>query len=166
MKNLFKILVPSFITISLMSCMGSATQDHNGYKGSDDQTYSNTYVDGYYRSPDGYWYAPGIIYSDSKGKSYRNGHIYRSNNSRNQNKDSNRNTTGRQMPTINTNQDNGTKTQNSGVRSQNNVRSQTNTNNGVRRQSQNTRSQSPSNNVRLQSAVQENKRSQGSNGSR
>lgn len=174
MKNLFKILAPSFITISLMSCMATTAPDNYGYNDSYNQGYSNGYIDGYYRSPDGNYYAPNVVYSDYNGNSYRNGNVYRTTTSRNQNNMSGRNTNQRrEMPTINTNL-NGTRTQNNGMRTQNNIKVQPNANSGTRGQSQNnirvqpqkTRVESQ-NNVRVQpQVVQPNNNSQRSSGSR
>lgn len=166
MKNLFKILVPSFIAISLMSCMATTATDSYGYNDSYNQGYSNGYMDGYYRSPDGNWYAPGIIYSDYNGNSYRNGNVYRYNNTSNNNSQRSvqRNAI-KVQPQINTNP--------SGIRTQNNIRVQPNTNSGVRNQSQNNIRVQPQNtrvesqnNVRVQPQIQQNNNSQRSNGSR
>ena len=171
MKNLLKILVPSFIAISLVSCMATTAPTNYGYSDSYNQGYSNGYIDGYYRSPDGNYYAPNVVYSDYNGNSYRNGNVYRTAKNRNRNNDSGQRTSTqtRQMPTIDTNQ-NGTRSQNNGMRSQNTI--QPGTNNGTRTQQNNTRVQpqgrrsESQNNIRVQPQIQPNNNSQRPNGSR
>ena len=62
----------------LNSCIaaGTGTYGYN-YSNPYSQGYSDGYQAGYFQSPDGYWYAPNIIYLDYNGSYYRNGKIYK-----------------------------------------------------------------------------------------
>lgn len=87
MKNSVTIVF-ALVTLSMISCL--ATSDNYRYQNSgsnrnNDQYYqgfSDGYRAGYYQSPDGYWYAPNVIYLDNNGSYYRNGRTYNSRNSR------------------------------------------------------------------------------------
>ena len=77
MKNLFKIIFPSVIAFTMVSCM--TTSDAYAYNNDPySQGYSDGYRDGYYQSPDGFWYAPNVVYLDNNNNYYRNGAVYNS----------------------------------------------------------------------------------------
>ena len=75
MKNSIKIIA-TILAVSLTSCM--AATDAYSYNDPYSQGYSDGYRAGYYQSPDGYWYAPNVVYLDNNGSFYRNGTIYNS----------------------------------------------------------------------------------------
>ena len=171
MKNLFKILVPSFIAISLMSCMATTASDNYAYNDTYSQGYSDGYIDGYYRSPDGIWYAPNVVYLDNNNNYYRNGAVYNS-GSRNKNMiiSPKRNSapSGMRPQTP-------VRSMQNGIRTQNNIRVQPNptqsaprsqSQNNIRTQPQNSMRSGSQNNRRVQPQSQENNNSQRSNGSR
>lgn len=159
MKNLFKIIFPSVIAFTMVSCM--TTSDAYAYNNDPySQGYSDGYRDGYYQSPDGFWYAPNVVYLDNNNNYYRNGAVYNSrtrtrNNvviSPKRNSLHNQISTGtraKTQPNI--------RVQESGKRTQNNLKVQPNinTNRGMRNQ--------PQNNTRVQPQVQQESTPQRSN---
>lgn len=75
MKITIKIIA-AFFALILTSCM--AATDAYSYNDRYSQGYSDGYRAGYYQSPDGYWYAPNVVYLDNNGSFYRNGVVYNS----------------------------------------------------------------------------------------
>lgn len=139
MKNLFKILVPSFLALALTSCIATTGSDSYAYNDNYSQGYSDGYRDGYYQSPDGYWYAPNVVYLDYNNNYYRNGTVYNSGsrNRRNVIISPRRNSLSNQIP--------------SGTRTQNNTVIRSGTNSGTRNPSQNNTGVRPNNGIRNQS---------------
>ncbi|MNK48719.1 hypothetical protein D3C87_675550 [compost metagenome] len=152
MKNLFKIIFPTVIAFTMVSCMTNSGAYANNYDPYS-QGYSNGYIDGYHQSPDGFWYAPNVVYLDNNNNYYRNGAVYnsRSNSRNNVVISPRRNSLHNQISTGNrpTTQP-GVRSQESGTRNQNNIRVQpnTNTNRGTRNQIQNNTRVQPQNNTR------------------
>lgn len=156
----------------MVSCV--ATSDAYAYNNNDPyyMGYSDGYRDGYFQSPDGFWYAPNVVYLDNNNNYYRNGAIY---NSRSRTRNTvvispRRNSLHNQISTgTRTTTQPNVRAQESGRRLQNNIKVEQNTNRGTRNntrvQPQNTRSGSQ-NNMRVQPQIQQENRSQKPNGSR
>lgn len=167
MKNLFKIILPTIIAFTMVSCMTTS----NPYAYNNDpysQGYSDGYRDGYYQSPDGYWYAPNAVYLDYNNNYYRNGAVYSSSNrnrgniiiSPKRSSLQNRISSGTRSRSETT-----TRGQDNIGRNQNNIRVQPNGNSGVRNQSQNNRVQ-PNVNSGMRNQSRNNNRVQPQNNSR
>lgn len=85
MKNSIKIIL-GLVSISLMSCLATPENyrysGNSGYRNNNQyyQGFSDGYRAGYFQSPDGFYYAPDVVYLDNNGRYYRNGSTYNSRN--------------------------------------------------------------------------------------
>ncbi|WP_125202792.1 hypothetical protein [Chryseobacterium sp. SC28] len=74
MKNITKMVALSLLSFVVFSC----TTSGGGYAAADpySQGFSDGYRAGYYQSPDGFWYAPNVVYLDYNNNYYQNGVVY------------------------------------------------------------------------------------------